>query len=122
MSLIALPAVGLSGCSSMWSGVENFSGFMAEKTKFSSPLRKAKTQEVKFETEQDAEYVAATTSSIESDSYDTSLYASQTITPVEAVPAEAPLFDADGNYIGSPTVPCPEGTYLTAENTCMFIE
>ena len=122
MSLIAMPAVGLSGCSSMWTSVGNFSEFMAEKTKFSSPLRGSKTQEVKFETENVVEYTQATVQENSSDNFDTSLYASQTTTPVETAPVEAPLFDADGNYIGSPTVPCPDGTYLTADDTCMFLE
>lgn len=122
MSLIAAPAIGLSGCSSMWSGMENFSSYMAEKTKFSSSLREAKTQETTFETEQSVDYAAVTSSDSISASYDTSLYASQIVAPIEAAPVEAPLFDADGNYIGSPTVPCPEGTYLTADDTCMFID
>lgn len=122
MSLIAVPAIGLSGCSSMWSGVENFSGYMAEKTKFSSSLRKAETQEATFEAADVTIYAAPAQSETVSDSYDTSLYASQTITPAETAPVEAPLFDTDGNYIGSPTVPCPDGTYLTADDTCMFLE
>lgn len=95
---------------------------MAEKTKFSSPLRAAKTQEATFDTEQSVEYADAASSDSISASYDTSLYASQIVTPVQAAPVEAPLFDAEGKYIGSPTVPCPEGTYLTADKTCMFIE
>ena len=131
MSLIAMPAVGLSGCSSIWSGVGSFSNYMAEKTQFSSPLRKAKTQEVKFETQQDAEYAAATATSttVEAPLYveqsDVTLYSPSEYSSTETyteTPQEAPLFDSEGNYIGSPTVPCPDGTYLTADDTCMFLE
>lgn len=136
MSLIAMPAIGLSGCSSMWSGIGNFSEYMAEKTKFSSPLRSAKTQEVTFETTQDAQYAAAV-SDADVMSNDTPLYATQTYdtTATYSAPQEAsdtavvfdtsigePLFDADGNYIDTSPVPCPEGTYLTGDNTCMFLE
>lgn len=39
-----------------------------------------------------------------------------------ATASGAPLFDADGNYIDTSPIPCPEDTYLTADNTCMYLE
>jgi len=51
-----------------------------------------------------------------SDMSDTSYDTMSSTTGSEAI------FDADGNYVDTSPIPCPEGTYMTAEETCMFLE
>ncbi len=104
MTLILGSCLTLTGCSSIWSGVSDFADFMSEKTEFLS-LRKSSSHKEVVNTHATPDhngtiqssagyYVPATTHS--------GAYAST-------------------NAALSPTS-CPDGSYLTAENTCMMQE
>lgn len=113
---LCVSSIAMTGCSSIWSAVGDMSYDMAEVTKFSWLRGPAKTDDVSFakatvpatdgvyKTEV-GEYVPAQQVEIYTDNYVTDSY----------VAHESAAVDTSQH-------PCPEGTYLTGDNTCMSLE
>lgn len=108
LALLAAASVSLSGCSTMWSGVSSFSDYMAEKTewvKLPSLRGSKKVQTAEFTPE---------TSETDMSAYSVEMYDSSETTIT--------TYDAPVMTVDSGDVPCPSGTYLTAENSCMILD
>ena len=136
ISVFVFSTFGLSGCSSLWSGIGSFSNYMAEKTQWASlpslrGSKSAKTTAVQDDVTYTATVSETTPSDISVEMYDVSVTESKYDSAYEPTdtydytsitsPTEA-QFDADGNYIDTSPIACPEGTYLTGDNTCMYLE
>ena len=104
MSALCISTLSLSGCSSMWSAVGSFSDDMAEFTKFSFLRGPSKKTDVSFA---DAAPSAEGTYVTEAGAY---------------IPANVEIYSDSASVIDTSPVPCPEGTYLNAENACMYLE
>ena len=119
---LCMSSLALTGCSSIWSAVGDLSYDMAEVTKFSWLRGPAKTDDVSFaETSVPAadgvyktevgEYVPAKVE-IYTDNY----------VPQDSYVAQDSYVTTESVSVDTSQHPCPEGTYLTADNTCMSLE
>lgn len=104
ISALCFSTLSLSGCSSMWTAVGNFSDDMAEFTKFSFLRGPSKKSDVSFA--EAAPSVDGTYSS-EAGAY---------------IPTSVELYSDTAYGVDTSPVPCPDGTYLNAENACMYLE
>jgi len=118
LSAVCASSVGLSGCSSLWTMASEFSADMAEVTSFSF-LRGSS----------DKSDVSLAENNIDSV---TGIYKTEVgeYVPAEAftaVQADTSAFGETGTYSEAGLVdtsphPCPDGTYLTEDETCMSLE
>jgi hypothetical protein len=141
IALLTVSTISLSGCSTMWSGIGNFSEYIAEKTRWSStPALRGTKNVTTTDSVETVTYQAATSDMVSSDygvemyddtssdmtysdTYSSESYTSESYTgDTMTTSSNAPVFDADGNYIDTSPIPCPQDTYLTADNTCMYLE
>ena len=117
ITALCVSSIGLTGCSSMWSAASVFSSDMAELTKFSFLRGKSKKSDISFaENNVDLE---------------TGVYKTEVGEYIPAAPTEADFntdFNTDfktdvyANGIDTSPHPCPDGTYLTEDNSCMSLE
>jgi len=105
LTALCISSVSLTGCSSMWSAVGNFSDDMAEFTKFSWLRGSATKNDISF---------AETATPVSEGLYKTEVG--------EYVPTHVEIYQDGNTVIDTSPVPCPEGTFLNAENTCMYLE
>lgn len=95
---LSISTISLSGCSSIWSGVEGFAHTVFNNTVV--PLRGSSTKSETTVTAQDGVYQ----------------------TQVGEYRPTSVNYDENGNpIIDTSPHPCPEGTYLTDENSCMVL-
>lgn len=116
-SLIIGTCLAASGCSSIWSGVGDFADFMSEKTEFLS-LRKSKSS---------SEHVTNTVPNDQglvqsSAGYYTPMDGQSNAHSYAHATASSPYTTTTASYTNNAVVNCPDGSYLTAENTCMIQE
>jgi len=127
--VLAFSTVGLSGCSGMWNQVGKFSNFMAEETKW------VKVPSLRGSKDVETTDVHTAHSTVASDSTDYVSYGdasyqddfsyTESTAPVFTPSTSSASYAATSTSYGSSsseTVPCPEGTHLTADNACMLIE
>jgi len=116
ITALCMSSVTLSGCSSIWTGVSEFSADMAEVTKFSFLRGLSDKSDVSF-----AENIEAVDGvhKTEAGEY-VPIY--DKVAAVE--PTEVEFFDnVNVNALGDTSpLPCPDGTFLNAENACMFLD
>jgi len=106
--LVSFVSISFSGCSTIWSGVSEFADIMSEETQFLSLRGLLGSSEKPVQ-------MAETTTQSNVYKTEVGMY----------TPQESPMvsYDSDGNtIIDTSPVPCPEGTYLNAENACMYLE
>ena len=107
---LSASALALTGCSSLWTGMGNLSYGMAELTDFSFLRGSSKKSDVSF----------ADANITDEGVYKTAVG--------EYVPADVSYntgasYNNVGDTLGDNSQEgCPEGTYLTADNACMFLE
>ena len=103
-SALLISSVTLSGCSPIWTKIGDLSYSMAEFTK-PAALRGLSTKS-------DIDFTEA---SIPEDGV--------VKTPIgEYIPTEVTFDDSGAAIVDTSQHPCPDGTYLNAENACMFLE
>ena len=124
-AILCTSALGLSGCSNMWNGVSHFSDFMAEKTAWISVpgLRGSQSADIVQR--------ASLLENVENTQNDV-IYAEPVVDVIETprvdefgffTPEPAISYDSEGNaIIDTSPVPCPDGTYLAEDNSCMLLE
>jgi len=113
LTMLICAGVSLTGCSSIWSGVSDFADMMSKETQFLS-LRKSKTIQEGPVLTTDA---SATEGIYKTDvgMYKSTSFGQDTGSfEPQNVSFEPAMVKSDG--------PCPEGAYLTAENSCMLLE
>lgn len=123
--ILCTSALGLSGCSNMWNGVSHFSDFMAEKTAWISVPGLRGSQSA------DIVQTASLLENVENTQNDV-IYAEPVVDVIETprvdefgffTPEPAISYDSEGNaIIDTSPVPCPDGTYLAEDNSCMLLE
>jgi len=115
-TLIVGTCLAVTGCSSIWSGVGDFADFMSEKTEFLS-LRKPKTtgEHVANTVPNDAGLVKASAGYYAPTGWDSTTHS-------YGQPALMSPAVSGSSYANSAIANCPDGAYLTAENTCMLQE
>lgn len=123
--ILCTSALGLSGCSNMWNGVSHFSDFMAEKTAWISVPGLRGSQSA------DIVQTASLLENVENTQNDV-IYAQPVVDVIETprvdefgffTPEPAISYDSEGNaIIDTSPVPCPDGTYLAEDNSCMLLE
>ena len=121
ITALGVSAMSLSGCSSMWSVASSFSADMAEVTKFNWLRGKSKTSDISYaENNVDAQTGVYKT---EVGEYVPALDTHQAVFADTAYDI-APIYsDFDtAAVVDSSQEPCPEGTYLTADNSCMSLD
>ena len=113
LSILLGGCITLSGCSSIWSGVADFADFMSEKTEFLS-LRKSKT---------DREIVTADATPNQDGLIRSSAgyYAPTGWETSGTEYSDATMTSTSYAYGNTSPDGCPEGSYLTAENSCMLM-
>ena len=132
--ILCTSALGLSGCSNMWNGVSHFSDFMAEKTAWISVpgLRGSQSADI-VQTASLLENTENTQiDNIVSNTQNDVIYAQPVVDVIETprvdefgffTPEPAISYDSEGNaIIDTSPVPCPDGTYLAEDNSCMLLE
>ncbi len=114
MTLILGSCLTLTGCSSIWSGVSDFADLMSEKTEFLS-LRKSSSHKEVVNTHATPDYNGTIQSSA-------GYYVPATThtNPYTYTPTHTPTHI--GGHTSLSSTSCPDGAYLTAENTCMMME
>ncbi len=106
--VLSFVSISLSGCSTIWSGVSEFADIMAEETEFLSLRGLLGSSEKSVQ-------MADTTTQTDVYKTEVGMYIPQE--------SSAVTFDSDGNAIVDTSPhPCPESTYLTEENACMYLE
>lgn len=115
-SLILGSCLALSGCSSIWSGVADFAGYMSDKTEFLS-LRKSKTagEHVANTVPNDQGLVRSSAGYYAPTGWESSGQSYAHTTPSTPSMSHA-------SYTTGSMESCPAGSYLTAQNTCMVQE
>ena len=104
ITALCFSSVGMTGCSSIWSFVGDKSYEMAEFTKFAWLRGPAKTDDVSF-----AEATPTSSGVLKTE-------------VGEYVPTQVEVYNDNVGFVDTSQHPCPEGTYLTAENSCMSLE
>lgn len=104
ITALCFSSVGMTGCSSIWSFVGDKSYEMAEFTKFAWLRGPAKTDDVSF-----AEATPTSSGVLKTE-------------VGEYVPTQVEVYSDNVGFVDTSQHPCPEGTYLTAENSCMSLE
>jgi len=114
LTALCASSIGLSGCSSMWKMASDFSADMSEFTKFSFLRGSSTKDDVSF---------AENTVDAETGVYKTEVG--------EYVPTEVytetfeEVVYANGDVaavVDTSPIPCPDGTYLTEDETCMSLD
>ena len=109
VTALCASSIGLTGCSSMWSAASVFSSDMAEFTKFSFLRGKSKKSDISF-AENNIDPV-------------TGVYKTDIGEYIPEAPTEADFYtDSYAANIDTSQQACPEGTYLTADNSCMSLD
>lgn len=102
LSGVLLTGLGLGGCSTIWTGVSDFAGFMAEETKFLSLRKSSAVKEV-----------------VQAPSVDAPAGVYATNVGHYVPSSSAPSSHSTASYGGS-MADCPEGSFLTAQYTCQL--
>jgi len=113
---LCISSVAMTGCSSIWSTVGDLSYDMAEFSKFAWLRGPAKTDDVSFaETSVPSADGVYTTDVGQYVSGNVEIYTDSYVAQDSYVTHESVAVDTSQH-------PCPEGTYLTGDNTCMSLE
>lgn len=110
ISALCASSIGLTGCSTLWSMASEFSADMSEVTKFSF-LRGSSTKD-------DISFAENTVDPV------TGVYKTDVgeYTPAEVYNEVYTETATDAGVVDTSPHPCPDGTYLTEEGTCMSLD